>query len=207
MSKITEHVGQRIRTCRKKKGYTIEEFSKMINKSKATLSKYENGSIAIDIDTLLDIAEALGIHESSVSRVTAQKYMACSRGVFELKYFFSQGLESRGGDDTVSAQAVRRRIRELIEAEKKEKRLNPKIIYSFLSQSSTNGAVGAWSSTQEVEGTGFENQQWAQAQPGFKSLLLRHNGNTCLILRKGCADIFSFIRYIAVFRILLRVSV
>ena len=59
MSKITEHVGQRIRTCRKKKGYTIEEFSKMINKSKATLSKYENGSIAIDIDTLLDIAEAL----------------------------------------------------------------------------------------------------------------------------------------------------
>ena len=56
MSKITEHVGQRIRTCRKKKGYTIEDFSKMINKSKATLSKYENGSKAIYIDTLIDIA-------------------------------------------------------------------------------------------------------------------------------------------------------
>lgn len=59
MSKITEYVGHRIRDSRKRKGFTIEEFSKMINKSKATLSKYENGSIAIDIDTLLDISEAL----------------------------------------------------------------------------------------------------------------------------------------------------
>lgn len=59
MSKITQYVGQRIRNSRKRKGYTIEEFSKMINKSKATLSKYENGSISIDIDTLLDISEAL----------------------------------------------------------------------------------------------------------------------------------------------------
>lgn len=81
---------------------------------------FKYGEKALKPMVLKDIAEALGIHESSVSRVTAQKYMACSRGVFELKYFFSQGLESRGGDDTVSAQAVRRRIRELIEAEKKK---------------------------------------------------------------------------------------
>ncbi len=59
MSKITKHVGQRIRNSRKRKGFTIEEFSKLINKSKATLSKYENGSITIDIDTLLDISRAL----------------------------------------------------------------------------------------------------------------------------------------------------
>lgn len=59
MSKITEHVGLRIRKCRKRKGYTIDEFSKMINKSKATLSKYENGSISIDLDTLYEISEAL----------------------------------------------------------------------------------------------------------------------------------------------------
>lgn len=59
MSKVTEHIGMRIRQCRKRKGFTIEEFSKKINKSKATLSKYENGSISIDIDTLYEIAKAL----------------------------------------------------------------------------------------------------------------------------------------------------
>lgn len=61
MSKITVHVGNRIRSIRKKRGYTIEEFSKIINKSKATLSKYENGSISIDIDTILEIATALEV--------------------------------------------------------------------------------------------------------------------------------------------------
>lgn len=61
MSKISMHIGHRIRNLRKKKGYTIEEFSKIINKSKATLSKYENGSISMDIDTILEIAEALEV--------------------------------------------------------------------------------------------------------------------------------------------------
>ena len=59
MSNVTKHIGLRIRQCRKRKGYTIDEFSKMINKSKATLSKYENGSISIDIDTLYEISKAL----------------------------------------------------------------------------------------------------------------------------------------------------
>src|SRR5665647_3262142 len=59
MSAISQHVGQRIKKCRKGRGFTIEQFSKIINKSKATLSKYENGKITIDIDTLLDIADAL----------------------------------------------------------------------------------------------------------------------------------------------------
>ena len=61
MSKISMHIEHRIRNLRKKKGYTIEEFSKIINKSKATLSKYENGSISMDIDTILEIAEALEV--------------------------------------------------------------------------------------------------------------------------------------------------
>lgn len=73
MSKLTEHVGHRIRICRKKKGYTIDEFSKMINKSKATLSKYENGSIAIDIDTLLDISEALEMELTHLISYTSPK--------------------------------------------------------------------------------------------------------------------------------------
>lgn len=93
---------------------------------------FRYGEKALKPMVLRDIAEALGIHESSVSRVTAQKYMACSRGVFELKYFFSQGLESRDSEDTVSAQAVRRRIRELIEAEKKENILSDEALVYLL---------------------------------------------------------------------------
>ncbi|MEG0291800.1 MAG: helix-turn-helix transcriptional regulator [Anaerovoracaceae bacterium] len=61
MSEISRHVGSRIKKYRKSKGLTIDEFSKMINKSKATLSKYENGSITIDLDTLLEIGNALEI--------------------------------------------------------------------------------------------------------------------------------------------------
>lgn len=66
MSKITEHVGDRIRRGRKGKGLTIDEFAKMINKSKATVSKYESGSITIDIETLLDIADALDMDLKSL---------------------------------------------------------------------------------------------------------------------------------------------
>ncbi len=61
MGSFSYHVGQRIKKYRKNRGYTIEQFSAKINKSKATLSKYENGTITIDIETLYDISKALEI--------------------------------------------------------------------------------------------------------------------------------------------------
>ena len=61
MKAISIHVGQRIRLYRKMKGLTIETFAGMIRKSKATVSKYENGDIAIDIETLFVIAQALEV--------------------------------------------------------------------------------------------------------------------------------------------------
>ncbi|MBQ2879748.1 MAG: helix-turn-helix domain-containing protein [Anaerotignum sp.] len=61
MKEISIHVGQRIRLYRKMKGLTIETFAGMIGKSKATVSKYENGDISIDIETLFMIAEALEV--------------------------------------------------------------------------------------------------------------------------------------------------
>jgi RNA polymerase sigma-54 factor len=63
------------------------------------------------------IADAIGMHESTVSRVTSNKYMATPRGVFELKYFFTAAIASVGGGEAHSAEAVRDRIRELIENE------------------------------------------------------------------------------------------
>ncbi len=66
---------------------------------------------------LRDIAEAVELHESTVSRVTANKYLATPRGIFELKYFFTTAIQSTDGGDTHSAESVRHRIRALIEAE------------------------------------------------------------------------------------------
>ncbi len=63
------------------------------------------------------IAEAVGIHESTVSRVTSNKYVATPRGVFELKYFFTSALAASDGGDDYSSEAVRNRLRELINGE------------------------------------------------------------------------------------------
>ena len=64
--------------------------------------------------TLRAIAEAIGMHESTVSRVTSNKYMATPRGLFELKYFFTAAIQSVNGGEAHSAEAVRDRIRELV---------------------------------------------------------------------------------------------
>jgi len=66
---------------------------------------------------LKTVAEAIGMHESTVSRVTANKYMATSRGIFELKYFFTSAIAAAHGGEAHSAEAVRHRIKQLIEAE------------------------------------------------------------------------------------------
>jgi RNA polymerase sigma-54 factor len=66
---------------------------------------------------LKTVADAIDMHESTVSRVTANKYMATSRGIFELKYFFTSSIAASDGGEAHSAEAVRHRIKLLIEAE------------------------------------------------------------------------------------------
>jgi RNA polymerase sigma-54 factor len=72
--------------------------------------------------TLRAVAEAIGMHESTVSRVTSNKYLSCERGLYELKYFFTSGIRAsgaaaEGGGEAVSAEAVKSRIKALIGAE------------------------------------------------------------------------------------------
>jgi RNA polymerase sigma-54 factor len=67
--------------------------------------------------TLRQVAEAIGMHESTVSRVTSNKYLSCDRGLYELKFFFTSGIQSSDGGDAVSAEAVKSHIRALIAAE------------------------------------------------------------------------------------------
>ncbi|MQA66708.1 MAG: RNA polymerase factor sigma-54 [Alphaproteobacteria bacterium] len=67
--------------------------------------------------TLRDVADVIGMHESTVSRVTSSKFMATPRGVFELKYFFTTAIASTAGGGSHSAESVRYRIREMIARE------------------------------------------------------------------------------------------
>jgi RNA polymerase sigma-54 factor len=67
--------------------------------------------------TLKLVADAIDMHESTVSRVTSNKYVSTPRGVFEMKYFFTTALASSSGGADHSAEAVRHRIRQLVEAE------------------------------------------------------------------------------------------
>ncbi len=69
---------------------------------------------------LREVAVAIGMHESTVSRVTTGKYLGTPRGVFELKYFFSSGVGSTDGQGSFSAEAIKARIKTLVDAEKPE---------------------------------------------------------------------------------------
>jgi RNA polymerase sigma-54 factor len=67
--------------------------------------------------TLRQVADAIEMHESTVSRVTSNKYLSCGRGLYELKYFFTSAIQSSDGGDAVSAQAVKSAIKALIAVE------------------------------------------------------------------------------------------
>jgi RNA polymerase sigma-54 factor len=81
---------------------------------------------------LRDIADAIGMHESTVSRVTSNKYMATPRGLYELKYFFTSSIPASGGDGAHSAEAVRHRIRCLIDGELPDTTLSDERIVELL---------------------------------------------------------------------------
>jgi RNA polymerase sigma-54 factor len=77
---------------------------------------FERGVAAMKPMTLREVAEAIGMHESTVSRVTSNKYLLCDRGLLELKYFFGSGVASAGGEGA-AAEAVKAAIKEVIDAE------------------------------------------------------------------------------------------
>ena len=84
---------------------------------------------------LRTVADAIGMHESTVSRVTANKYMLTTRGVFELRYFFTASIASAEGGDAHSSEAVRDRIRQMIEEEQAADVLSDDAIVDILKKS------------------------------------------------------------------------
>jgi RNA polymerase sigma-54 factor len=94
---------------------------------------FEKGAIALKPLTLNQVASVIGMHESTVSRVTRQKYVQTPRGVFPLKFFFSAGLDSDGGGE-VAAKAVKIMIQEIVAGENPARPLSDKKIVDMLQE-------------------------------------------------------------------------
>lgn len=114
-----------------------QRFDTILRVSQAIVDRqrqfFEHGEVAMRPLTLREIAEELELHESTVSRVTTQKYMASARGVFELKYFFGSHVATDTGGEC-SATAIRALIRQLVAAEDGRKPLSDARIAELLGQ-------------------------------------------------------------------------
>ncbi len=94
---------------------------------------FERGVQALKPLTLREVAEAVGMHESTVSRVTNEKFVQTPRGVLPLKYFFSSGLSTSDGDD-VSARGIKDQIQKLVSGEDSKNPLTDQAIVEILQQ-------------------------------------------------------------------------
>jgi RNA polymerase sigma-54 factor len=100
----------------------LDQRQKTILKVASELVRQQDGFFRHGVShlkplTLRAVAETIGMHESTVSRVTSNKYLNCDRGTFELKFFFTSGVAAADGEGAVSAEAVKASIRQLIDAE------------------------------------------------------------------------------------------
>jgi len=101
---------------------SLEQRANTIMKVATELVRQQDGFFAHGVQylrplNLKTIADAIGMHESTVSRVTSNKYIGTPRGIFEMKYFFTAAIPSTGSGEAHSAESVRHRIKDLIDAE------------------------------------------------------------------------------------------
>ena len=101
---------------------SLDQRAKTILKVSSEIVRQQDAFLAFGVEflrplTLKTVAEAIEMHESTVSRVTSNKYVSTPRGVFELKFFFTAAIQSSDGGAAHSAEAVRRRIKTMIDAE------------------------------------------------------------------------------------------
>ncbi len=104
---------------------SLDQRARTILKVSSEIVRQQDGFLTYGVRhlrplNLRTVADAISMHESTVSRVTSNKYIATPRGVFELKYFFTAAIQSVNGAESHSAEAVRDRIREMIDNENGE---------------------------------------------------------------------------------------
>ncbi len=103
---------------------SLDQRARTILKVAGEIVRQQDGFLVFGVEhlrplNLKHVADAIGMHESTVSRVTSNKYVATPRGVFELKFFFTTAIASADGGEAHSAEAVRHRIKALIETEER----------------------------------------------------------------------------------------
>ena len=102
---------------------SLDQRARTILRVAEEIVRQQDGFLTYGIEhlkplNLKAVADAIKMHESTVSRVTSNKYMSTPRGVFELKYFFTSAIASADGEEAHSSEAVRHRIRQLIDEER-----------------------------------------------------------------------------------------
>lgn len=116
---------------------SIQQRQRTIYKVAKSIIRFQKEFLDLGIEylrplVLRDVAEDIGMHESTISRVTTNKYMQTPQGLFELKYFFNSGLSTSEGE-FVASESVKNRIRDIIEKEDPKKPLSDQKIAEVLS--------------------------------------------------------------------------
>jgi len=121
---------------------SIHQRQRTIFKAAKSIVKFQREFFEKGIEflrplVLRDVAEDIGMHESTISRVTTNKYMHTPQGIFEMKYFFNSAISINGGE-FIASESVKRKIKELIEAEDPRKPLSDQTLAEMLSACSIN---------------------------------------------------------------------
>jgi RNA polymerase sigma-54 factor len=127
---------------------------------------FRHGVSALKPLTLRAVAETIGMHESTISRVTSNKYLSCDRGLYELKYFFTSGIQSNDGGDAASSEAVKSRIKALIGAEEADRILSDDQLVEMLKAEGFDIARRTVAKYREAIGLGSSVQRRRQKAIG-----------------------------------------
>lgn len=116
---------------------SLDQRARTILRVAEEIVRCQDGFLAYGVQhmrplNLKTVADAIKMHESTVSRVTSNKYIATPRGIFELKYFFTSSIAASGDGEALSSEAVRFRIKQLIDAETCDSVLSDDAIVSLL---------------------------------------------------------------------------
>ncbi|MFL0355415.1 RNA polymerase factor sigma-54 [Erythrobacter sp. GH1-10] len=141
----------------------LDQRQKTILKTSAEIVKQQEGFFRKGVSelrplTLREVAEQIDMHESTVSRVTSNKYLHCDRGTFELKYFFSSGVASSDGEGA-SSEAIKARIKALTDAEDPKKVLSDQKLADLLKEEGFDLARRTVAKYREAIGIGSSAQR------------------------------------------------
>ncbi len=121
---------------------SIHQRQRTIFKAAKSIVKFQREFFEKGIEflrplVLRDVAEDIGMHESTISRVTTNKYMHTPQGIFEMKYFFNSAISITGGD-FIASESVKRKIKELIDSEDQKKPLSDQTLAEMLALGNIN---------------------------------------------------------------------